>query len=143
MNAKLALFTAVLMAVPGVSLADPDLYGKRCTPANVAGTYGFSGSGTIFPVNDMGLQPGPVTFAGLLVLEPNGQFSGTETISFNGNVTSGVEYGGTYTVKADCTVTLVAPGYFHNFGVFVANRRELMLMLSDNGVAVSFTAKRL
>jgi hypothetical protein len=109
----------------------------------VAGTYGFSGSGTVLAVNANNLPAGPVTFAGLLVLAEDGTFTGRETISFNGNVTSGVQYDGTYTINADCTVTLVDPGFFTNFGVFVSNRKELALMLSDNGVMVSFTAKRL
>jgi hypothetical protein len=143
MKAKIVLVIAALMASPGISLAEPEPQAAVCMLANVAGTYGFSGSGTILPVNDMGLPPGPVTFAGLLVLEANGQFSGRETISFNGNVTSGVLYSGTYTVNADCTITLVSPGFFHNEGVFVAGRKELMLMLSDNGVLISFTAKRI
>ncbi len=143
MNAKLALFTVVLMAAPSFALANANPHAKTCKPSNVAGSFGFNGSGTILPGNDMGLPPGPVTFAGVLIFEANGQFHGTETISFNGNVTSGVRFDGTYTVNPDCTVTLVDPGFFHNFGVFVDNRNELLLLVTDNGVLNAFTAKRI
>ncbi|HZH79074.1 MAG TPA: hypothetical protein VEY88_23810 [Archangium sp.] len=142
MNAKPALFTAALLTAPGFALAD-STESKTCTPENVAGSYGLSAFGTHLPGNAAGLPPGPVTAAGVLVLEANGQLHGHETISFNGTVSSGVQYDGTYTVNPDCTITLEDPRFFHNFGVFVANRSELMLMSTDSGVLLTLTAKRI
>jgi hypothetical protein len=143
MKTTLALFTAALTMAPHLALADSGAGTHACTPEKTAGTYGFSLTGTVFPENASGLPAGPIAATGLLILEPNGQMRGYETISFNGVIVSGVQYSGTFTVNPDCTLTLDDPGFFHNSGVIVSDGNELLVMSTDNGVITTATAKRI
>jgi hypothetical protein len=139
MNARLTLFALILLTTPGLALAARD----ACTMDKVAGTYGFSASGTILSPNAMGLPAGPVAATGVMTLDKHGSFHGKETMSFNGSIVSGVTFDGTYVLNPDCTLTLEVPGFFHNFGVIVAGGNEMFLMLTDNGVVATITVKRI
>src|SRR5437868_6468949 len=116
MNAKLALFALVILTAPGLALAD-----TLCTRNGIAGTWGFNVSGTILSPNASNLPSGPVAGAGMMVFDNQGHFHGQETLSFNGSISSGVTFNGTYVINPDCTFTLEDPGFFHNFGVLVAD----------------------
>ncbi|HEY8208302.1 MAG TPA: hypothetical protein VIG99_12520 [Myxococcaceae bacterium] len=139
MKTTLALFTAALVMAPHLAMADSGV----CTTEKTAGTYGFSLTGTVLPGNASGLPVGPVAATGLLVLEPNGEMHGSEQIIFNGVIVPGVQYGGTFTVNPDCTLTLEDPGFFRNYGVIVSDGNELLVMSSDTGVITTATAKRI
>ncbi len=139
MNAKLTLFALVILTAPGLALAN----GEACSRDKVAGTYGFTATGTILSPNAMGLPPGPVAATGIMTLDKQGNFHGSETMSLNGSIVNGITFDGTYVVNPDCTITLEDPGFFHNFGVIVAGGNEMFLMLTDDGVVATLTVKRI
>jgi hypothetical protein len=139
MNAKLALAALGLLTAPGLTLAD----NGTCSSDSIVGTYGFSGSGTVLSSNTLGLPEGSAVATGLMTFEKDGRIHGTEMISFNGVIASGVTFTGTYVLNPDCTLTLDDPGFFHDFGVLVAGGKEILLMQADHGVIARFTMKRL
>jgi len=143
MKTMLALIGAAVMMISNVALADPGQGPSACTAAKLAGRYGFTVSGVILPGNPAGLPEGPAVATGFLILDANGNMHGYETISFNGNVTKGVPYSGTYQITPDCGFTLDSPGFFTNYGVMVANGNELLIMSTDYGMVITITAKRL
>lgn len=143
MKTMIALFSAALMMISHVASADPGQGAPACTPEKLAGRYGFAVSGTILPGNPAGLPQGPVVTTGVLVLDANGNMQGYETVSFNGSITKGVPFSGTYQLNADCSFTLDDPGFFTNYGVMVANGNELLIMSTDYGMIISIIAKRL
>jgi hypothetical protein len=139
MNAKIALFTLGILTAPGLALAD----NETCTRDSISGTYGFTGSGTILPSNTLGLPVGPAVATGVMTFDKDGRIHGTEMISFNGSIASGVTFDGTYVLNPDCTLTIEDPGFFHDFGVLVAGGNEILLMAADHGVIANFTMKRI
>ena len=139
MNAKLALVALSILTAPGLVLADND----TCAGESIAGTYGFTGSGTILSSNTLGLPVGPVVATGVMTFDKDGRIHGTEMISFNGAIASGISFAGTYVLNPDCTLTMEDPGFFYNFGVLVAGGNEILLMTADHGIIANFTMKRL
>jgi hypothetical protein len=139
MNAKLALVALGILTAPGLALADND----RCSVNDIAGTYGLTASGTVLASNTRGLPVGPAVATGVMTFDKDGHFHGTEMVSFNGSIVSGVTFGGTYVLNPDCTLTLEDPAFFRNFGVLVTGGSEMFLMSSDTGVLLNITAKRL
>lgn len=114
----------------------------RCTVQNVAGTYGFLGSGTVLP-NSAGFPEGPVATVGIQTFDGQGEWVTNQTLMVNGQVSTGVSLSGTYTVNPDCTFTQVDTAGNTNAGVFVHDRQEGFLMETIEGVSVTFTLKRI
>ena len=115
----------------------------RCTVRNVAGVYGFSGSGTVLP-GAMGLPAGLIATVGILTFDGHeGWRTTNQSLTVNGQVATGVSMTGTYTVELDCTFTLVDDLGNSDAGVFVHGRRAGFFMATVEGVIVTFTMTRI
>ena len=115
-----------------------------CSLAGVAGSYGYTSSGTIVtpPV-------GPFAAVGHVTFTESGTFSGAQTTSIAGNLVEETVTG-TYTVNPDCTGTAVV-NVFH--GSTLARTTNLHLVFDNDenairaiflsaGTAISIDAKR-
>ena len=91
------VFCALSLSLAAVASAEPQ---GTCSTASVAGTWGFTDTGTVV------LPTGPVLFAavGTITGDAQGNFSGTQTTSVGGRV-SKETFVGTGTVNSDCTGT--------------------------------------
>jgi hypothetical protein len=121
-----------------------------CTVYNVAGTYGYSGSGFAVVPNPFGTPPTPVSEVGTFVLNNDGTFTITKGFqNINGFVFPQGPITGTYTVSQDCTINATNQFGFNFFGVFVDDRKEIRYMViggPEPGRArgvVTFVAKRM
>lgn len=83
--------------------AAPPAHAQQCSPAGVAGGYGFTITGTLV------LPTGAVPLAGVgkALLNTDGGFSATESRSVGGEFADET-LKGTFTVNSDCTGTLTA-----------------------------------
>jgi hypothetical protein len=115
--------------------------GQTCTASNVAGSYGFSGSGTIL-TNPFGLPEGPVATVGVVRFDGKDRWITEQTLSLNGQIIEGASLTGTYTVNPDRTFTLTGDDGTSDFGVFVHDRDEGFFMGSATGSLITFTMKR-
>jgi len=90
-------FYALLLSLAAVASAQPQ---ATCSTVSVAGTWGFTDTGTVF------LPTGPVPYAavGIITGDAHGNFSGTQTTSVGGRV-SKETFQGIGTVNSDCTGT--------------------------------------
>lgn len=100
---RTALIAAFALIPPGAASAQN---GPACSPARVAGDWGYTATGTLI------LPTGPIPFAlvGRMTAEPSGDFSGTQNSSAGGNVASDTLQG-TATVNPDCSGTVTADLY--------------------------------
>jgi hypothetical protein len=75
-------------------------HASKCKPSNVAGTYGYTSSGTI-------VAPPVGAFAGVgqITLYANGTLSGSQTTSIGGGLANET-FEGAFTVNPDCTGTV-------------------------------------
>lgn len=120
----MVLGIGLLVQAPRVAARDSEEAAGRCTVRNVAGAYGFSGSGTVLP-NGLGLPEGPIATVGVLTFDgQEGWRTTNQSLTVNGAVTTGVSMTGTYTVHPDCTFTLVDAAGNTDAGVFVQDRHE-------------------
>ncbi len=142
---SLAVFV-VGMLIEAQSTAARELKGipaAECTVENVAGVYGFLGSGTALP-NSAGLPEGLVTTVGVQTFDGQGQWKTTNhTVIVTGQPPFEVSLSGTYTVNADCSFTLVDTEGRANDGVFVLDRQEGFFIETVEGVFVTFRMKRI
>ena len=110
-----------------------------CSNASIKGTYGLSCEGTIVGV-------GLLAVVGVFTADGNGNGSEVETISVNGEITTGATFTVTYTVNADCTGSFVSTGFgsvFHNDFVIDDNKKEIRLIATEPGfVAVCIYRKQ-
>jgi hypothetical protein len=82
-------------------------HNRSCSQAGVAGTYGYTYTGTIFLPTGAAI---PAAAVGRATLDAEGNFSAQQTRSVGGG--GGEEtLKGTYSVNADCTFTLKADVY--------------------------------
>jgi hypothetical protein len=116
----------------------------RYTVQNVAGTYGFSGSGTVLP-NAVGLPEGPIGTVGILAFDGQQHWRTTnQSLTVHGQGATMVSMAGIYTVESDCTFTLFDEvGNPTDAGVFVSSRHEGVFMATVEGVILTFTMKRI
>lgn len=134
---------ALLLSLAAVASAQPQ---ATCSTASVAGTWGFTDTGTVI------LPTGPVPFAavGIITGDAHGNFSGTQTTSVGGRVSKEI-FKGIGTVNSDCTGTATFSVYDESgttllrtaaFSVvFVDNAREereiaTSLVLEPSGTPV-------
>jgi hypothetical protein len=134
----------ILVQAPGTAVPDPkDELGAKCTEQNVAGAYGFVGSGTALQ-NSAGLPEGLVATVGVQTFDGRGQWETTNhTVIVTGQPPFEVSLSGIYTVNADCTFTLIDTAGRANDGVFVLDREEGFFVETVEGVFVTFTMKRI
>ena len=98
-NIVLTVFLAALsLSLAAVASAQGH---RTCSNASVAGTWGYTETGTVMP------PTGPVLVAavGTYTFDRAGNFSGTQSSSTGGKVSQDTKLG-TYVVNADCTATL-------------------------------------
>ena len=143
-SSLVVLGVGLLVQTPRAAARDSqDAPGIRCIVQNVAGTYGFLGSGTVLP-NSAGIPEGPAATVGIQTFDGQGEWVTTNhSLMVNGQVTTGVSLSGTYTVNPDCTFTQVDTAGNTSAGVFVHDRQEGFLMETIEGVSVTFTLKRI
>lgn len=96
------LFFATLVLSLAVAWAQEG----ACSNTSVAGTWGYSETGTVI------LPTGPVPYASLgrYTLDPDGNYSGTRVNSVGGD-TGTATFKGTATVNSDCTGTVTIRFY--------------------------------
>jgi hypothetical protein len=139
------LGVGLLIQVPRVAAREAgDAPAGRCTVRNVAGVYGFSGSGTVLP-RAVGLPEGLIATVGILTFDGQKHWGTTnQSLTVNGQVFPMVSMTGTYTVDDDCTFTLFdEAGNPIDAGVFVQSRQEGVFMATVEGVILTFTMKRI
>jgi hypothetical protein len=143
-SSLVVLGIGLLVQIPRAAARDSqEAPGIPCTVQNVAGAYGFSGSGTILP-NLVGLPEGPIATVGILTFDGQEGWRTThQSLTVNGAVTTGVSMTGTYTVHPDCTFTLVDAAGNTDAGVFVHDRQHGFFMATVEGVIVTFTMERI
>ena len=139
------VFSAVLLAF---TLSLPALSADQngCTMANVAGTYGYEGFGTVLAGNPAGLPPGTYSSTGTLRFDGKGNLLIIDTERIDDFFASpDTQYPSTYTVNKQCVVTFTLaalaqaglPGP-HYKGVFVNNRKGLRAISLIPGFVVNY-----
>ncbi|MBI4905351.1 MAG: hypothetical protein HY820_17080 [Acidobacteria bacterium] len=118
-----------------------------CTVANVAGTYGYAGFGTVLPGNPFLMPPGTYTHVGTLTLDGKGNV----TIVDTGRVDdyffpANNVYAAVYTVDSQCHATMSIPAFDqipgvtrpHWRGVFVDNRKGYRAISMLKGLIINY-----
>jgi len=153
--AAVALTVALLASAASTSHAQEASVNVQvagpCNVHNVAGTYGYSGNGTVVAANPFGPPPIPINEAGTFVLNDDGTFTITKLFqNVNGFVNSNSPVTGTYTVAPDCTITATNQFGASFFGAFVADRKEIQYILIGGaivpgraGAVITYVAKRM
>jgi hypothetical protein len=145
-SSLVVLGSSLLVQAPRAATSDsPDAApAAQCTVENVAGAYGFLGSGTVLQ-NVPGHSAGQIATVGSITLDEQGYWrTVNQSVVENRQVTAGVSVGGTYTVNPDCTFILVEDETGgSDAGVFVLDRQEALFMPTIEGVIVTFTMKRI
>jgi hypothetical protein len=114
-----------------------------CSLATLKGSYGLFGQGTVTAYN----PPALITHAGAFTYDGKGKFAGSDTIALNGAIVPD-EFTGTYTVKADCTVSVeivsTAVGVVHQLGRIngEGKSREVHLIVTDAGFMFLETTRK-
>ncbi|OJT21101.1 hypothetical protein BO221_29990 [Archangium sp. Cb G35] len=132
----------MLFALPALAHSNKD---GKCTTSDIAGVYGFKGDGFIV-AEGMGYPVGPLATVGTMVFNKDGTWRVKQNVSANGTLHRNVVYAGTYTLNADCTFWLFDPTVSDSaidFGVFIANGKEFLLLPNVEGFAVTFEGKRI
>jgi hypothetical protein len=111
------IFLAALMGTPAAALA----HSQSCSLRGAAGKYGYTTSGTIPTL-------GAVAGVGNITLDPSGNLSGAQTVSFNGAIVPET-LSGTYTVNADCTGTATVNVYH---GTTLARTTNLSVVFDND-----------
>jgi hypothetical protein len=114
--------------------------------ANVAGTYGYVGFGTVRVVNPLGLPAGTYSSMGTLTFDGKGNLFIIETDRIDDFfLPPDSQYPSTYTVNKQCVVTLTVTAWAeaglpgpHFKGVFVNNREELLAMTLLPGADINY-----
>ena len=139
-----AMFTSLLVSgFAQVSAAE------GCNDASAVGSYAFKVDGTNVSIPLPG-GPGPFAAVGKNTYDGMGHMAGVIVVSSNGTIISAT-YTGTYHVNTDCTgyktFTLsiggtVGPTIDMDF-VLDDDLREIRMIISDPGFAVSGSARKL
>lgn len=130
------------------TLFTPALFADQqgCTIANVAGTYGYEGFGTVLAGNPAGLPPGTYSSVGTLRFDGKGNLLIIDTERVDDVfLLPDTQYPSTYTVDKQCIVTFTITAYAeaglpgpHFKGVFVDNRNKLLAMSLLPGFVINY-----
>jgi hypothetical protein len=138
-----SIFFLVTLALSLTAVAQERHNGFECvcTPALIAGTWGYTETGWLILPAPTGAIP--YASVGRLVIDPNGNVSGARTASAAGTLLKGT-ITGSITVNPDCTGTLTqtiteqtgtsTPGT--KSVVFLNNGTEANMLVTPNGMAV-------
>ncbi len=118
---------------------------KGCTVANVAGTYGYVGFGTVLATNPFGAPAGTYSSMGTLTFDGKGNLLIVNTDRLDDFFTADVPYPSTYTVSDECIVTFTLKAFTdlgipgpHYKGVFVNNRKGARAISLVRGYIVNY-----
>src|SRR5205807_1687655 len=116
-----------------------------CRNASLSGNYGFTltgfgtPSGSSVPAN----SSSPTVRAGLITFDGMGNFTGSFTLSQDGDIGTLPSDRGTYTVSSDCTGTLTDTTAGVNFAtVILSNGAEAFGVQTDVGSTATFDFKK-
>jgi len=114
---------------------------KECSNANLRGSFGYTGIGTLLDSYVPPPLAGPFAEVGRQTFDGKGNTDATATLSANGNIVK-VTIAGTYTVNPDCTGTMtlnVSPlgAIVHADLVIGGDGAELRAIVTDSGVVES------
>ena len=144
-NSLAILFTTAilvcLLCVPNLSASE-----NGCTMANVKGTYGYVGFGTVLAGNLFGVPPGTFSSMGTLNFDGKGNLLIIDTQRNDDLfVPADTQYPSTYSVNKQCVVTFTITAYAqgglpgpHFKGVFVNDRKGLRAMSLLPGLIVNY-----
>jgi hypothetical protein len=136
-----AFLLIVLIGAPALA------YGRTqsCSLRGVAGSYGFTTTGTIPTL-------GAVAAVGRISLDEDGNLTGAQTTSFNGAIVQET-LSGTYSVSADCTGTGTATVNVYHSGVLVRttnldvvwdnHQRELRAIFLTAGTVLTINGRKI
>ena len=116
-----------------------------CTDWTLRGSYVIETSGSVTPD---GVTFLPIVEVGVVTLDGRGQATGSDTLSFAGNVSSR-QLTATYSVNRDCTFTvaIVIDGDvvnpLHFTGVILGNGASTSLVQTDPGATIAVRSRRL
>lgn len=136
------------MAILVCTLFTPTLFADQtgCTMANVAGTYGYVGFGTVLAGNPFGLPAGTYSSMGTLTFDGKGNLLIIDTERIDDFFPPpDTQYPSTYTVSKQCVTTFTVTAWAqaglpgpHFKGVFVANRTKLLATSLLPGTIVNY-----
>jgi hypothetical protein len=126
------------------SFSPNDRLDQLCSNRSLLGTYGFTSQGVTLQGSSVpaALQ-GSFASSGFITFDGQGNFTLTETSSFNGTIQGPTAVKGAYIVNADCTFDSKAVNGATFRAVIVDGGKELLMMQTNQGVAVTSTAKKL
>ena len=103
---------------------------RACSNASLAGTWGYTETGTVMP------PTGPVLVAavGTYTFDHAGNFSGTQSSSTGGKISQDTKQG-TYVVNADCTATLLLSVYDES-GTTLLRESTWEIVLVEKGTEI-------
>ncbi len=146
-NRIATIFTAaILLCTLFVPLTFADE--KGCTLANIKGTYGYVGFGTVLASNPVGFPAGTYSSMGTLTFDGKGNLLIVDTGRIDDLFSvPDTQYPSTYTVSDQCVVTFTLKAYAdarlpgpHYKGVFVKDRKELRAMSLLPGAVVNYVS---
>jgi hypothetical protein len=146
-NPIAVVFTTTILVC---TLFAPALFADQngCTMANVAGTYGYEGFGTVLATNPVGLLAGTYSSMGTLSFDGKGNLLIIDTERVDDFFAPpDTQYPSTYTVNKQCIVTFTITAYAeagfpgpHFKGVFVDNRKKLVAMSLLPGFVINYVS---
>lgn len=150
MTAAAKSFTGTILAANLFTQAVPtderNADNSGCTLSNVAGTYGYVGSGTVRPGNPIGLPAGTYTSVGTLNFDDRGNVVITDTARVDDFFLPPNQiYAATYTVDRQCMATMTITAWAqmglpgpHFKGVFVDERHGFRGMTTGPGASIHY-----
>ena len=145
MRNRIAIVFSTLVLV--CTLFVPALFaGTGCSMANVAGTYGYEGFGTVLAGNPFGLPAGTFSSMGTLQFDGQGNLTINDTERIDDFIPHpNTRYPSTYTVMSNCMATFTITAWAqaglpgpHFKGIFVNNRMNFLAMSLLPGFVVNY-----
>jgi hypothetical protein len=149
-RARISWFLSAALLVAGALWIGRELgktprvvHAQFCNAGSLVGTYGYTQTGVYFDA-----QGGTNYYsaAGSFVADGQGNLSGSETSSDNGNIATASTYTGTYTINTDCSGSYSSsyPGLgFSNYTFVITDSGNgIQLIESDTGINLTGVARR-
>lgn len=138
--ARAALLLAIIVATPALLSAQP-----RCNQYSLRGSYAFHFMGSQVTTQGSSQITTQIAMVGIETFDGNGKTTMTESASFGGFVTKAT-ISGTYTVKDDCSGSIVGTFPDGSIGhldfVIADNGRTIYAIEMDMGVILSGVFKQ-
>ena len=137
----LVIGRSTLQTVPVVKAQSTD----ACTLGSLKGNYGYHNTGFFY---DSQGNFGVYASVGRFAADGNGTLASVDTINVDGTVTAGRKLNGTYTIKDDCTGSIVftdatTAKVAGNWDLVLINGgKEVNMVEKDTDIILSGTAKQ-